>query len=473
MLQQMKLGTKLMLGSGVVALVTVLVGIVGYYGAVKAESSVREIGSIRLPSVDSLLVIKGEAERIRGTIRTLTIPGLDPDVRNRQYENLAKSRQVYEKAWNVYEPLPQTDEEARVWQQFVPAWNNWRAENNNLVKIVQEFEKLGMVDPMLLGRQVESFAKDHYQLVEQVQALMGSKQAFVGGDDHTACRFGQWLPTVTTDNPTLAAEIQAMQDPHRRFHEAVKKVKSLREQNNIYEMKNIFADEMKPAMQGVFGHFEKMLQIVDQGSALSDRAKAQMLGPVTETMRTAISLLDRLVEINHDVASQEVETAHHQAAFVKMLSMIAVVLGAILAMGLGFLISRGINRRLTRITRGMSEGADQVASASNQVSSASQSLAEGASEQAASIEESSSSMEEMASMTRQNAENAGNADGLMRDTNQVIDSANSSMHQLTRSMDEISKASEETSKIIKTIDEISFQTNLLALNAAVEAARTR
>jgi methyl-accepting chemotaxis protein len=33
-------------------------------------------------------------------------------------------------------------------------------------------------------------------------------------------------------------------------------------------------------------------------------------------------------------------------------------------------------------------------------------------------------MEEMSSMTKQNAENAGNADGLMKDTNQVMASAN-------------------------------------------------
>lgn len=78
---------------------------------------------------------------------------------------------------------------------------------------------------------------------------------------------------------------------------------------------------------------------------------------------------------------------------------------------------------------------------------------------------------EMSSMTRQNADNAGQANALMSKTSQVVSTANQSMEQLTASMLEISKASEETSKIIKTIDEIAFQTNLLALNAAVEAAR--
>jgi len=152
-----------------------------------------------------------------------------------------------------------------------------------------------------------------------------------------------------------------------------------------------------------------------------------------------------------------------------------IVIGTILAILLGFvfafLITRAVTRPLNIIIRGMSEGADQVASASGQVSSSSQSMAEGASEQAASIEETSSSMEEMSSMTRKNAENANLADTFMKETNQIVSNANRSMDQLIHSMKDITNASEETSKIIKTIDEIAFQTNLLALNAAVEAAR--
>jgi len=87
------------------------------------------------------------------------------------------------------------------------------------------------------------------------------------------------------------------------------------------------------------------------------------------------------------------------------------------------------------------------------------------------VEEAGSSLEELSSMTKQNADNANQADRLMKETIQVVESANFSMRDLTDSMGEISKASSEISKIIKTIDEIAFQTNLLALNAAVEAAR--
>jgi methyl-accepting chemotaxis protein len=146
------------------------------------------------------------------------------------------------------------------------------------------------------------------------------------------------------------------------------------------------------------------------------------------------------------------------------LSMIVFVVVALL-------ISRGIIRPISQAIEGLMEGSVQVAAASEQIATASQALAEGASEQASSLEESSASLEEMASMTRQNADNAKIADGLMKKSSREAGEAKESMAELIASMGEISKASEETSKIVKTIDEIAFQTNLLALNAAVEAAR--
>ena len=144
-----------------------------------------------------------------------------------------------------------------------------------------------------------------------------------------------------------------------------------------------------------------------------------------------------------------------------MLAFVAVALA----------ISRGIIGPIRQAIDGLVEGSVQVAAASEQISAASQALAEGASEQASALEESSSSLEEMASMTRQNADNANMADGLMKKASQEAGQAKASMAELIASMGEIARASEETSKIVKTIDEIAFQTNLLALNAAVEAAR--
>ena len=114
---------------------------------------------------------------------------------------------------------------------------------------------------------------------------------------------------------------------------------------------------------------------------------------------------------------------------------------------------------------------DQVNSGATQVSSASQSLSQGATEQAASLEEVSSSMTEVGSQTRQNAENALQANQLAVSARSSADDGNTHMKGMLSAMTEINNKSAEIQKIIKAIDEIAFQTNLLALNAAVEAAR--
>ena len=57
MFKDAKLGTKLMAGFSAVALITLILGLSGYYGAVKNGDSVSAIGRVRLPGVKSLLTM--------------------------------------------------------------------------------------------------------------------------------------------------------------------------------------------------------------------------------------------------------------------------------------------------------------------------------------------------------------------------------------------------------------------------------
>lgn len=152
-------------------------------------------------------------------------------------------------------------------------------------------------------------------------------------------------------------------------------------------------------------------------------------------------------------AADQAEKDEKRAATV-LITM--VMLTAMLGFGIAIQLTRSITRPINRIIEGLTDGAEQVTSASSQVSSASQSLAEGASEQAAGLEETTSSMEELVSMTRQNAQNAQQANELSTEARRNAGQGSSAMNLMNDAINEIQKSLNETAKIIKVIDEIAF-----------------
>lgn len=198
--------------------------------------------------------------------------------------------------------------------------------------------------------------------------------------------------------------------------------------------------------------------------------KANVVGTINQTVYVPIKNAkgEQIGMLYVGVPNTKFDKVTKEIADIVLLIGLFGILGSLTV---GFFVTRSIVRPVYGIIDGLTKGSGKVASVSQEILSYSQSLAEGASNQAGSIEETSASIEQMSSMTKQNADNANQANSLMMETSKVVNEANQSMKDLTQAMNEISIASEETGKIIKTIDEISFQTNLLALNAAVEAAR--
>ena len=148
-------------------------------------------------------------------------------------------------------------------------------------------------------------------------------------------------------------------------------------------------------------------------------------------------------------------------------TLIGVIGGGILA----YAIARRITSSLRELSQELRVGADRTTEAANEVQGTSRSVAQAAAEQAASLEETSASLEQMDSITRNNAENAAEANSLASQARTASEEGSSAMHELSTAMEQITDSGAEMSKIVKNIEGIAFQTNLLALNAAVEAAR--
>jgi len=137
----------------------------------------------------------------------------------------------------------------------------------------------------------------------------------------------------------------------------------------------------------------------------------------------------------------------------------------------GFITIQAIVIPINSAINGLTESMKKSTTFVDRVALASKQLSDGATEQASSLEETSSSLDEMASMTKQNADNASQANQMAIESRNQAEDGDVAMREMKEAMDGINDSSSKISKIIKTIEEIAFQTNLLALNAAVEAAR--
>ena len=270
-----------------------------------------------------------------------------------------------------------------------------------------------------------------------------------------AIRLANFKAQATNDPKQMAAAMAGFGDIDQRIAQLTPLTRQAENQRQLQAIKQAAANYHK-AIQGYLADWTELEKIGQRRTVVG-----------TEILALARATSNAGLEGMRKISGETVSLL--STASLVMLSGLAValVVGVLLAV----FISRSITRPIHGVITGLSEGAQQVASASGQVANSSQSLAEGAAEQAAALEQTSSSLEEMASMTRVNADNADQADNLAKGASQVVGKANQAMGELTSSIQEMAQASEQTGKIIKTIDEIAFQTNLLALNAAVEAAR--
>ncbi|MES2165212.1 MAG: methyl-accepting chemotaxis protein [Pseudomonadota bacterium] len=132
MLSSLTVRAKILVLLAVAVLALVVVVVLAFAGLKQEGAMLAEIGGNRLPSVQALLQVSEGQTALRSANRSIdTVAGYPEEIGNIAHE-LKRKQEIWsavDKAWKIYEPLPQEPEEAALWKTFVKQWDAWKAQD--------------------------------------------------------------------------------------------------------------------------------------------------------------------------------------------------------------------------------------------------------------------------------------------------------------------------------------------------------
>ncbi|MCC6490993.1 MAG: MCP four helix bundle domain-containing protein [Candidatus Hydrogenedentes bacterium] len=468
------IGRKLLASFISVSIITLLLGAAGFYGISKGGQAIAEIGTVRLPGVQSLLVMS-EALTATGSAENMLLSrNIDAKTREANHAAIDTALGRADAARARFEPLPKADDEMDIWNAFVPAWDAWRKDHDTYITLCHEFEALGIADPTALQRNLFEVRGTLWKTVASLNKLVKDGVPLEDTDKVNtllAENVTDWTQSLGASSAAVTKVMEELQPVNAAMMESLRGIQESMSRNDTVPALEQYQQEFLPNAMKAIEAMRPIRGEVLKAEEAYARMAEQALVANAASFATVQGQLSRLVEINAAATDTAVDLSSEQGAWLKGLSIAAMIGGVVSALALGWLISRGINNTLRQLAASLKLGSDATAAAAGQVAQSSQAMAEGASTQASSLEETSASVEELTSMTKQNADNAGLAVNLMIQAKQTVDGMARATEEMSAAISQIKASADQTARIVKTIDEIAFQTNLLALNAAVEAAR--
>ncbi|MQA22438.1 HAMP domain-containing methyl-accepting chemotaxis protein [Rugamonas rivuli] len=132
MLSTLTVRAKILILLVVAVLALVVVVLIAFMGLKQEGAMLTQIGKNRMPSVQALQQISEGQTALRSASRSIDTTAAYPEEADNVAHEIKRKQEIWgdvDKAWKIYDALPQETEEAAVWKTFVKQWETWKARD--------------------------------------------------------------------------------------------------------------------------------------------------------------------------------------------------------------------------------------------------------------------------------------------------------------------------------------------------------
>ncbi|WP_045222033.1 MCP four helix bundle domain-containing protein, partial [Desulfonatronum thioautotrophicum] len=152
-MKNIRIGVKLVGGFVIVALITLILGILGWYGIDKLSDDMEYIGTNRIPDLQALAVLNTQRMVIRAQTLDVLVQENDPNLTSEMQRIMAERRQSWnlvDEAWHTFSSIPRhTDRGRDILRRLEAEYTAWRNIYVDLDTIIEQLSRT--TDPAAQG----------------------------------------------------------------------------------------------------------------------------------------------------------------------------------------------------------------------------------------------------------------------------------------------------------------------------------
>jgi methyl-accepting chemotaxis protein len=129
------------------------------------------------------------------------------------------------------------------WQRGIVSLQKIEAKTNELIELKEKLRELQMI---------------HYRWVDELREAVRTRQQFTGELDPEKCLFGQWYYSFAVPNAEMEELYKALEEPHKKLHEAGAAVQRAMNQGNFGEAERLslrVRQSLLPELMNIYDPF--------------------------------------------------------------------------------------------------------------------------------------------------------------------------------------------------------------------------